>query len=229
MVKNLTITDAKGLRGKKKNIRRVRAVALLPAALVSLFVLTGCGETYDRTTFVLKRDGSVEQYIVEEAEDDVSIRELEEYAEDGIEAYHSAHPDTKIELRECDIRDGSVYMELEYPSAADYAAFNDVVCFDGTITEAAQAGYAVPDVLTLPDGTAADLQTVLAGQEDGLRVLVLAEPCAVRLPGKLAAYGTGVTADENGMIEIQEDGDETLPEEFRATNRNNAYLLYSDS
>ncbi len=198
--------------------------AVLPAALL---VLSGCGPSHDRTTFVLNRDGSATQYIIDTAYADTGIGELREYVENSLSAYQGEEEEARIELEKCDIHDGYVDIELSYASCADYAAYNDVVCFDGTLSEAEAAGYDLDTSYRVPEGNAVSYAQIRAYETEGeVRVLIMNEVTAAELPGDVLAFSSNVQAEEDGTLSTVPDTDESVPEEFRTINYENAYFIY---
>ena len=208
----------------RKAISRITVSACALAA----FAFSACGASYDRTTFVLHKDGTAKQYIIDDAYSDTAISELRDYIDTSIEQYSGGSEEEKIKLEKCDIAGGKIDVELSYASCADYAAYNDVVCFGGTLEEAVAAGYDLEQEYTGNEGESLTYSGILALEtEKELRVLIMNEVTAVELPGTLIAYSSNVQPDEKGRLSAVPNTDESVPEEFRTVNFENAYFVYA--
>ena len=208
-------------------MKRIAALLSAAALTVSVLFLAACGAPYDRTTFVLSKDGSAKQYIIDDAYSDTGIGELKTYVENSVKEYQGDSEETRVRIDKCDIADGKVDIELFYASCADYAAYNDVICFDGTLEEASAAGFDLDRGYTNAEGSGISYSQLSSYETDKqVRVLIMNEVTAVELPGTVLAYSTNVSTDGNGRLITLPDTDESIPEEFRTINYENAYFVY---
>lgn len=207
-------------------VKKCKAILTALAVIFCAAMLAGCGTSYNSTTFVLNKDRSARQYIIEDADADTTITELKAYVTASIRDYLAGSDDELIKLEKCDINDGKVDIELLYATCADYAAYNDVVCFEGTLQEAEEAGFDLTGTYLTPEGGSISLDQITAG-EGQIRVLIMNEVTSVDLPGTLLAYSDNAVLGENGILTTIPDTDESLPEEFRTINYNNSYFIYS--
>lgn len=205
------------------------AAKIITAAAFALaaFSISACGASYDRTTFVLKKDGTVKQYIIDDAYADTAIGELREYIENSLEEYRGDSEEETVSLEKCDIAGGKIDVELSYDTCADYASYNDVTCFDGTLEEAQAAGFSLEREYESPEGTKMSFGDIASYETDKeIRVLIMNEVTAVELPGTVIAYSTNVQPDEHGRLNTIPDTDESIPEEFRTINFDYACFMY---
>lgn len=200
---------------------------------IALFVLllSACGEKDKKedpaaTTFELKEDGSIVHTIVETNENDYPEAEMRSFFEEEIAAYNEPYKEPHITLDDFEIKNGNtVYASMTYSSIEDYAAFNDVICYTGTLTDALKSGYSFERDMTSAAGVSIAGFT-LPAEYPSLEVLVLQESMQVVVPGSVAAYSSLVTGGDDGPYVISSVPDERLPEYFRTVNSIPEYIVY---
>ena len=129
--------------------------------LVFSLLLTGCDAARSTTTsLTIDENGRVTEEIVEkQGKEDYTQEELTAYIEQELELYNRGK-EGAIQLNSCTVLNGDVKISLSYASCADYAAFNQVTCFLGTLQEAEDAGYEVERTWLDESGAAGDMALI---------------------------------------------------------------------
>ena len=134
---------------KKSRIKRwFPAAVWLTAALC---FLSGCSfSTTSNTTVALDETGKLTEEIIEElGDDDFTVEELQEYIDEQLAVYNRGKEEPAVTLQTCRVENGDIRLALRYASCDDYAAFNQIVCFQGTLKEAEDAGYTIDTMALL--------------------------------------------------------------------------------
>jgi len=169
------------------NLKVLITNRILPAVLAAagLFSMTACSlpNSSVNTTVSLDETGAITETIVEAKEQDFTEEELETYIKSAIDTYNGGSE--MVALDSCEASSGSVKIVMNYASDEDYASFNQVPFFAGTIREAEDAGY---DVLgqdfAEANGTPADMEIVEQRAKEW-KVIVVSEDIIVRAPDKI--------------------------------------------
>lgn len=194
-----------------------RSRHVLPGVLLALCVIlsfSSCRRTAnaDVSTLYIDEDGYIEQLIVEprDDEDDFSQEELEDYITETLASYTEqtgteensgeegqttetgAEDEEPISLISCSVETGTVRIRLRYVSWRDYAAYNQVPCFIGTVEQAQSEGYSFDAGFADRDGENVSTEEVLQSPGER-RVVILQESAAVEIPGTILYHTENVT------------------------------------
>lgn len=183
------------MRMKKAN--RIHAAGRIlrnriPAAgLILLIVLAsglaGCGMSVrsSSTTLTIDETGRLREEIVEDQGGiEYSEEELKAFITQEADKYNQQKESEAVSLSSCTVQNGDVKISLEYTSCDDYAAFNQVPCFMGTLQEAEDAGYEVERTWTDPEGVIGDNEIIRERFREW-KVVILSEAINVRVPDKI--------------------------------------------
>ena len=144
-----------------------------------LLLLAGCGSSARETTLSLSKKGILTQTIVEDWDQDYYDQsELEKEMEAAVDA------NPKVTMKSFRIKNGKATATLVYESAEAYMDFNGVTCFWGTAAEAVAAGYSLAGEYLDSEGNDVSLTAILSDDKP-YYVMILTEPVAVELPGKI--------------------------------------------
>lgn len=166
-----------------------------------LLLLAGCGSSDRETKLSLSKNGVLTQTIVEDWDQDYYDQsELEKEMEAAVDA------NPKVSMKSLRIKDGKATAKLVYDSAEAYMDFNGVTCFWGTAAEAVAAGYSLAGKYLDREGNEVSLTTVL-NNEKPYRVLILSEPVAVELPGKIFCASPGVEIRDARHAKVRAGGE----------------------
>ena len=178
------------MENEYQNHRKKPYLAALIPALLSLAFITGCSGgagDLNETTLVIGSKGEITHNIVESFDKSYyNEDELRSQINEQIEDYCSSKGDDKlIKLKELKILDGVAEAEITFKDYNDYAAFNDVDFFYGTVGEAMAADY--PTDVTLKSSE--DDETIGKYEFESLtdnRIIVTSESILIKTPGKIA-------------------------------------------
>lgn len=173
-----------------------RKILFLAAACLAL-LLAGCAfaEEITATTVVVKKNGTVEEYVITDFDKDYyTLDELEQSLNQQIAAYNQTAGEGAAELKEVEqIEDSSqIRVRFIYASYEDYEKIpvSDRVFFCGTVSEAYDAGYVFVPMIGQDSGETISKESVL---ELGDKKIVIAEEAlTVKVPGKITYVSEGV-------------------------------------
>lgn len=112
------------------------------AVLFILMLMAGCSKSFDAdtNTVYVKEDGSVMHAIIEDfSESNYDSSELEKMVNESISEYNDGSENVKVEKYK--VKNEIAKLIMSYQSSSDYANYNKVDFFVGTISEAKNAGY----------------------------------------------------------------------------------------
>lgn len=197
----------------------------IPLVLLLVLLLTGCHtiEYADVSTLEVGGRGDVIQVVVEpfsqENGDEEGLRAM---IRESVEEYNDAAGSQRIVLGDLKFQDGQVRMMLNYENYADYAEFNNVTLFQGTVEEAVVGLYSFEDTFQNAAGESVsgeELQKTAAQDQ----VVILEEPMQVKVPGKIQYVSSNVKILSENLAEVQpseEDQDKVITEK-------EAYIVYN--
>ncbi|RDY32679.1 hypothetical protein [Lachnotalea glycerini] len=121
-------------------MKRIKAYSVV---LIMLMLITGCtlkSFDADTNTVYVKKDGTVMQALIEDfGESYYDSKELEELINENVSAYNG---DTdKVKVEKYNVNDNVAKLITSFSSASDYAKFNNVEFFAGTISDAKSEEY----------------------------------------------------------------------------------------
>lgn len=113
------------------------------AVVIMLMLVTGCSlKSFDAdaNTVYVKADGSVSAAFIEDfSESYYDSSELESFINESVKEYNDGSEKVKVE--KFNVKDNAVKLITNYKTAIDYADFNKVDFFAGTIGDAKKSGY----------------------------------------------------------------------------------------
>ena len=167
-----------------------KSYIFLVAAFLGLLLCAGCSrseEDRNETTVIIDNKGGITHRIVESFDKDYySEDELRDDINRELEDYCRGKDEKSAKLNSLEIREGVATAEIKFAGYEDYAAFNDVDLFYGTIREAMAKEY--PTDVTLK-GRGDDEETIGKYEFESMgdsMLVVVSEPVVVELPKKIA-------------------------------------------
>ncbi len=161
-------------------------------ALIMIFcmgLLSACAQKTDAdvSTVFIEKKGSVVSLDVENLDRDYySEEELESYITEHIEEYTGEHGDT-VEKLSFDVEGETAKLKMEYDSCEDYAGFNGIEFYHGTVVKAQAQGYDFDtEFYSVKDGEKqkdAAKKDVLA--DDDANVAIIKANINVKVPGSI--------------------------------------------
>ncbi|MCR5417269.1 MAG: hypothetical protein K6E79_10790 [Pseudobutyrivibrio sp.] len=185
---------------------------LLIFGIVKLITgIIGANKVADTSTLTFKEDGSV---VLEEITDfdgeGYSKSDLKKYTEDIIDSFNETYGEKAITLDKVTVKGDQAYMKTTYSSAEAYSAFTSYTCYNGTVENAADAGYTFDDIFAaVVDGVKGDtVDYNSAGDFAGYNVIFVQENVNVVVPGQISYVSNNSTSivDGNTVAISQDDG-----------------------
>lgn len=132
----------------------MKKIKAFVAVFLVLMLMAGCSlKSFDAetNTIYVKKDGTVMQALIEDfSEAYYDEVELEELIKQNVDVYNDGTENVKVEKYK--VKDDTAKLITSYKTAIDYAEFNEVEFFAGTISEAKSEGYDFDDKFTSIDG-----------------------------------------------------------------------------
>jgi hypothetical protein len=185
-------------------MRKAGRLTVLILTLALTLSLAGCGE-FLKSVNSLEIDGSgnVKAFSISEFDKGYySGTELRKQILDSVSEYNESAKDERISLKSCKVSKKMARVLLKYKSLEDYAAFNNVLAWSGTLADAVEEGYFDKDTAVMSsDGTLKttidELESKFGGKTSSLKVLAVEEPLMIKVPGKIR-YTLGNVTMEGG-------------------------------
>lgn len=175
------------------------------ALLAAVLLLGGCGQKFEPTesTLFVTSKGVVKSAIIESFDQDYyDFEELSTEVKGRVSEYCLTSEGEPITLVSMEEGNQEVTLFMDYETAEDYRAFNDVLLFDGTYAEAKAAGY-VPTELQSPEG---EEVSVDSKELDHLKVIVTEESVGIQTTGKIKYISDNVTYIDKKLARALEAG-----------------------
>ncbi len=156
--------------------------------------VTACGASFqvsDSTVYITKKGTVIGAAIEDFNEEYYDEKELETYISESVDTYVASNGDGSVELDRFQTKSGEEGTEaqlyLNYASYIDYAQFNDVVLFAGTLEKALEEGYTFDHKFQkAQEGKlAGSLEAQEFLEEEGLKAIIIGEQIRVKIDGKV--------------------------------------------
>lgn len=196
-----------------------KSISLLMVFVMALMLLTACGKPFaaDSNTIYVQKKGKIIGAAVESFDKEYyNAEELQAYVEERVAAYTTEHGKKSIEVQEFSVEEGVAKLNMVYAGYEDYATFNEVEMFSGTVAQAMTAGYDFEDsFLKVEDGKLSGSANKDQATEDfEYKVVILNEKVNVKVDGTIlytSADYTSLIAEDTVSIALPEnaqDGEE---------------------
>lgn len=176
--------------------------------LLCLLLLAGCsGKLPDQSLLAVSKNGGITRTVVEDfAKDYYDEAELSGEIEEELADYNRNFGADHVKLKKFRVKDGTAALQLHFDEARYYADYADTILFNGSISEAEEAGYDLSGECMDKDGSLTDVRT--AAEPDSAKVLVLEEATAVEVPGSIVCVSRegGVEITGRKTAEVKEEG-----------------------
>ena len=175
------------------------------AVLTAVLFLVGCGGSFEPTesTIYVTSKGEVFSAIMEDFDKAYyNFDELSENINKEVKAYCLDMNDEVVSVESLTKDSGMVTLKMKYQTIEDYVAFNEVLLFAGTYSEAVSAGY-LPEELHDVEGEIADTESE---ELDNLKVIVTEESVCIQTAGKVKYVSDNVSIVDKKLARALEAG-----------------------
>ncbi|MFT3983735.1 MAG: hypothetical protein QM697_07495 [Lachnospiraceae bacterium] len=162
---------------------------VLIAGILSGILLYGCGTSstdINETTVIINKNGEITDAIVESFDAEYyDASELQSMIDEELAEYGKlSGSKNHAQLAEFTVSKGAAKVLIEFATPADYASFNGVSFFYGTISEAYEDGYDLD--VTLKSNTGQDTIGKAELMEMGKNhIVIVSEPIRIQTYGKI--------------------------------------------
>lgn len=169
---------------------------------VALMLLTGCGAEFsaDKDTVYVEKKGTVKgANVADFAKDYYDETELSDFITETVDTYVAKSGEGTVEIAEFAVEEGVAHVYLNYAGVEDYASFNGVDFFAGTVLEAKASGYDITCDFT----TVTDDET--AWDAEGNKIVIIGQQTEVRVDGTILFVSPNASATGKNTASVTYD------------------------
>lgn len=181
-------------------MRKIVQIGLLGAA--ALMLLTGCGAEFsaDKDTVYVGKKGTVKGANVAAFDKEYyDETELSDFITDTVDTYVAKSGEGTVEIAEFAVEEGVAHVYLNYAGAEDYADFNGVEFFAGTVLDAKAGGYEIADNFT----AVTDDETTW--DAEGNKIVIIGQQTEVRVDGTILFVSPNASATGKNTADVTYD------------------------
>ena len=194
-------------------MRKAVQIGLLSALTVTL--LTGCGADFsaDKDTVYIQKKGTIKGANVADFDKEYyDETELSDFIKETVDTYVEQAGEGTVESQEFAVSDGVAHVYLNYAGAEDYAQFNGVKFYEGTVLDAKAEGYEIPDAFT----SVTDDETTW--DAEGNKIVIIGQQTQVKVDGTILFVSANASVTGKNTADVSYD---ILDEEAQP-----AYIVY---
>lgn len=194
-------------------MRRAMKLGMLSALTIAL--LTGCGAEFsaDKDTVYVQKKGTIKGANVADFDKEYyDETELSDFITDTVDTYVARSGDGTVSIQEFAVEDGVAHVYLDYAGAEDYAQFNGVEFYAGTVLDAKADGYEIPDAFT----AVTDKETTW--DAEGNKIVIVGQQTQVQVDGTILFVSENASVTGKNTADVTYD---ILDEEAQP-----AYIVY---
>ena len=194
-------------------MRKAVQIGLLSALTVTL--LTGCGADFsaDKDTVYIQKKGTIKGANVADFDKEYyDETELSDFIKETVDTYVEQAGEGTVEIQEFAVSDGVAHVYLNYAGAEDYAQFNGVKFYEGTVLDAKAEGYEIPDAFT----SVTDDETTW--DAEGNKIVIIGQQTQGKVDGTILFVSANASVTRKNTADVSYD---ILDEEAQP-----AYIVY---
>ena len=202
----------------------------LAVLCLALTMLSGCGGESDtdtkdanRDTVFINKKGEISEFICSDFKEDYYDKdELEAFINEKVDAYRDLYGEESVEVAKFDVENGIAKLTLNYYDPTDYAEFNGVTFFSGSVVEAQADGYKFSgDYVSVENGVAGSAAT---GSEistnEKLKCVIIGQETDVNVAGTIAYVSVG-------SVEVLSPSEAHVTYDSLSSDPQVGYIIYS--
>ncbi len=181
-------------------MKRTIRIALLFGMLAVM--LSGCGKEFspDTDTVYVQKKGTIKGANVAAFDKEYyDESELEQFITDTVDTYVTQSGEGTVSVSEFAVEEGIAHVYLDYASAEDYAEFNGVDFYVGTVLDARADGYEILDDFT----PVTDRDTTWDAQDN--KIVIVGQETQVRVDGTILFASPNVNVTEKNIADVTFD------------------------
>ena len=197
---------------KTAGIRRWNMHKLSLAMLLLLMVsfLAGCGQkqTVAKEELTITKNGQITSVLAEPFDKDYyELEELRDMIQLELSLYNREAGRQAIELENLEVVEGKCVAVLNYESAEDYAQYNEIPFFAGTVQEALDAGVNLSVTLKEAGKDSTIGRAEISAMQE-YHLVVWYGDMPVVTPGKIRYYGDNLQLLGSKKIVAEDDAED---------------------
>ncbi len=192
--------------------RRIGLFALLALAVM---VSGGCSGSFsaDTDTVYVQKKGTIKGANVASFDKEYyDETELSDFINETVDRYVAQAGEGTVEVTDFAVEDETAHVYLDYASAEDYAQFNGVDFYAGTVLDAQADGWELPDSFS----AVTDKDTTWDAQ--GNKIVIVGQQTQVRVDGTILFVSDQASVTDKDTADVSYD---LLDEEAQP-----AYIIY---
>lgn len=194
-------------------MRRMMRVGVLLVLMTA--VLTGCGKEFsaDTDTVYVQKKGTIKGANVAAFDKEYYDQdELESFINDTVDTYVAKSGEGTVSVTDFAVENDVAHVYLDYAGAEDYARFNGVDFYAGTVLDSQADGYDLPKEYN----AVTDKDTTWDAQ--GNKIVIIGQQTQVKVDGTILFVSSNVNVVDKNTADVTYD---ILDEEAEP-----AYIVY---
>lgn len=194
-------------------MKKLLQIGLLGA--MALTLLTGCGAEFsaDKDTIYVQKKGTIMGANVADFDKEYyNETELSDFITKTVDTYVAKSGDGTIAIEEFAVENGVAHVYLSYAGYEDYADFNGVEFYAGTVLDAKANGYDIPNAFT----AVTDKETTWDAENN--KVVIVGQQAQVQVDGTILFVSSNAAVTGKNTADVTYD---LLDEEAQP-----AYIVY---
>ena len=187
-----------------------RFLSYILIVMMIVLPLTGCSDEekdYAETTITVEKKGRVRERIVDTFDKDYyNIEELKSEFFDSVSQYNETIGGEEIRLKNIEMKDSRVYVDLEFTGPSDYENFVGEKLFVGTIADAYDNGYTMDVVLKGVDKGDKIDKIKIMGMSDS-SIVIMSEHARIRTFRDIAYVSANVDVIDGNEARVLNESD----------------------
>ncbi len=177
-----------------------KLLCFLTAAGLAAMMLSGCGQEEEvakdanRDTVFIDKKGNISEFICSDfTADYYDEDELKDFINEKVDAYTDLYGQETVEVEKYGVENGVAKLTLKYYDPTDYAEFNGVTFFSGSVVEAQADGYKFSgDFVSVEEGVTG---VAASGSEistnEKLKCVIIGQETDVNVAGEIVYVSVG--------------------------------------
>lgn len=179
--------------------------------LIPLLSIPGCGSSFEPSvsSLYVRESGALTYAVVESFEKDYySLNEFQSMIEREVDTYNSSYSEPAITIEQVEVKDGTLYLLMDFADAEVYSRYSETYCFVGTIDDALEEGRSFD--MAFKDINYEEYTTAEVTDKKENHVVVLKEEGIVELEKAVKYVSNNVEIISDHMVQVMsmDDADE---------------------
>ncbi|MCI7130199.1 MAG: hypothetical protein MSA09_06535 [Lachnospiraceae bacterium] len=179
-----------------------KAVQFGLLSVLTVTLLAGCGADFsaDKDTVYVQKKGTVKGANIADFDKDYyDEAELSDFITDTVDTYVAKAGDGTVVIEDYGVENGIAHLYLDYAGAEDYAQFNGVEFYAGTVLDAKANGYDIPNAFT----AVTDKETTW--DAEGNKIVIVGQQTQVQVDGTILFVSDNASVTGKNTADVTYD------------------------